>query len=113
LPDRKRLEVARALATDPKFLLLDEVMAGLRPNETTRIVNTLRDLNRRLSLELPLDGPKTLNGLLIERLEEIPDAPCCVRFDDVLVEVLHVDEHAVRSARVARIGAYQSALAAT
>ena len=71
---------------------------------------TLRDLNRRLSLELPLDGPKTLNGLLIERLEEIPDAPCCVRFDDVLVEVLHVDEHAVRSARVARIGANQSAL---
>ena len=74
---------------------------------------TLRDLNRRLSLALPLDGPKTLNGLLIERLEEIPDAPCCVRFDDVLVEVLHVDEHAVRSARVARLGADRSASAAS
>jgi Mg2+/Co2+ transporter CorB len=74
---------------------------------------TLRDLNRRLSLEFPLDGPKTLNGLLIERLEEIPDAPCCARFDDVLVEVLHVDEHAVRSARVARIGANRSASAAS
>ncbi|HQR54705.1 MAG TPA: HlyC/CorC family transporter [Burkholderiaceae bacterium] len=74
---------------------------------------TLRDLNRRLSLELPLDGPKTLNGLLIERLEEIPDAPCCVRFDDVLLEVLHVDEHAVRSARVARIGAERDMPAAS
>jgi branched-chain amino acid transport system ATP-binding protein len=54
LPDRKRLEVARALATDPKFLLLDEVMAGLRPNETTRIVNTLRELNRETGITILL-----------------------------------------------------------
>jgi branched-chain amino acid transport system ATP-binding protein len=46
LPDRKRLEVARALATKPKLLLLDEVMAGLRPTETDRIVAILRELNR-------------------------------------------------------------------
>lgn len=46
LPDRKRLEVARALATEPKLLLLDEVMAGLRPTEVDRIVEILRGLNR-------------------------------------------------------------------
>ena len=45
LPDRKRLEVARALATSPQMLLLDEVMAGLRPTETDRIVAILRELN--------------------------------------------------------------------
>ena len=46
LPDRKRLEVARALATRPKLLLLDEVMAGLRPTECDQMVQVFRDLNR-------------------------------------------------------------------
>lgn len=54
LPDRKRLEVARALATDPKLLLLDEVMAGLRPTETDRMVAILRDLNRETGLTILL-----------------------------------------------------------
>jgi branched-chain amino acid transport system ATP-binding protein len=45
LPDRKRLEVARALATGPQLLLLDEVMAGLRPTETDRMVAILREIN--------------------------------------------------------------------
>jgi branched-chain amino acid transport system ATP-binding protein len=46
LPDRKRLEVARALATRPKLLLLDEVMAGLRPTECDEMVAVFRELNR-------------------------------------------------------------------
>ncbi|HEX5612664.1 MAG TPA: CNNM domain-containing protein, partial [Burkholderiales bacterium] len=62
----------------------------------------LRDLNRQLGLALPLDGPKTLNGLLVESLQEIPDAPCCVRFPGVVVEVVQVDEQAIRSARLIR-----------
>jgi branched-chain amino acid transport system ATP-binding protein len=46
LPDRKRLEVARALATRPRLLLLDEVMAGLRPTECDQMVDVFRELNR-------------------------------------------------------------------
>jgi len=46
LADRRRLEVARALATRPCLLLLDEVMAGLRPAETDELIAVLRDIQR-------------------------------------------------------------------
>jgi len=54
LPDRKRLEVARALATRPKLLLLDEVMAGLRPTECDQMVEVFRELNRQDGLTILL-----------------------------------------------------------
>ena len=54
LPERKRLEVARALATGPKLLLLDEVMAGLRPTEIDEMVQVFRTINRETGLTILL-----------------------------------------------------------
>jgi branched-chain amino acid transport system ATP-binding protein len=54
LPERKRLEVARALATKPRILLLDEVMAGLTPTEIDRMVELLQELNSKQGLTILL-----------------------------------------------------------
>ncbi len=64
----------------------------------------LRLLNRRLGLALPLDGPKTLNGLILERLEQIPDGPCCLRLPGCMIEIVQVQDQAVRSVRLIRVG---------
>jgi Mg2+/Co2+ transporter CorB len=65
---------------------------------------SLRELNRRLGLDFPTEGPRTLNGLLLELLQEIPDAACCVRLPHCVVEIVQTDEQAVRSARLFRAG---------
>jgi branched-chain amino acid transport system ATP-binding protein len=54
LPERKRLEVARALATGPRILLLDEVMAGLRPTEMDAMVALFQELNAATGLTILL-----------------------------------------------------------
>ena len=63
----------------------------------------LRDLNRKLGLSLSLDGPRTLNGLILEHLQDLPEAGVSLRIDGVTLEILSVQDRAVRSVRLRRI----------
>ncbi len=60
----------------------------------------LRELNRWLQLGLPTDGPKTLNGLILEILEDIPDGDVCVRIGDTKLEVMRSDDQAIRTVKL-------------
>ena len=60
----------------------------------------LRDINRTLDWTLPVDGPKTLNGLLLEQLEMIPESNVCCRLEDYLMETVHIGNNMIRTVRV-------------
>ena len=61
---------------------------------------SLREINRRLGARLPVDGPRTLSGLIVERLESIPEPGAVLRVGGTSIEVLQVSGNAVRTARL-------------
>ena len=61
---------------------------------------TLRNLNRKLGLALPLDGPKTLNGLILEFLEDIPESGVSVKIADVPMEIVQTQDRVVKTVRL-------------
>jgi len=64
--------------------------------------SNLRDLNRLLGLHLPTDGPRTLNGLLIGILEEIPDNDISLKVADCVMEVIQFDQQSIKTVRIHR-----------
>ena len=63
---------------------------------------SLRDVNKRLGLDLPLDGPKTINGLLLETLQDIPEASVSLKIANVVIEIVQVQEQAIRMVKLYR-----------
>ncbi|RDE22631.1 HlyC/CorC family transporter [Motiliproteus coralliicola] len=61
---------------------------------------TIRDINKAMDWELPVDGPKTLNGLITERLEFIPETNVCLQIDRHRIETIQVQDNLVKMARV-------------
>ncbi len=63
---------------------------------------SLRDINKRLGLNLPIDGPKTVNGLLLETLQEIPDASVSVKITNCVIEIVQVQEQVIKMVKLYR-----------
>ena len=63
---------------------------------------SLRDINKRLDLDFPLDGPKTLNGLLLETLQDIPEASVSLKISGVVIEIVQAQEQAIRMVKLYR-----------
>ncbi len=98
-------EIVGEFTTDPATVVHKDVHTE-RPG--VFIVNasaTIRALNRALQWHLPTDGPKTVNGLLLEQLETIPEPGTTVRVGEYLFEVLQIADNAVRTVRVRTLAA--------
>lgn len=62
--------------------------------------SSLRDLNRKLRLTFPVDGPKTLNGLILEHFQDIPDAGTCLVLAGQRIEIVQTQDRSIRVIRL-------------
>ncbi|QWD64242.1 HlyC/CorC family transporter [Polynucleobacter sp. MWH-UH2A] len=82
------------LSTDPHWLADGTYLASGGAS--------LRDLNRLLNLELPLEGPRTLNGLILENLEAIPDHDVSIKISGIVMEIVQFDDQGVKTIKLYR-----------
>ncbi len=93
-------EIVGEFTTDPASVSHRDIYAE---SPGVFIINgsaTLRAVNRSLQWQLPTDGPKTLNGLLLERLETIPSPGATLKVGPYLFEVLQIGDNAIKTVRV-------------
>jgi Mg2+/Co2+ transporter CorB len=60
----------------------------------------VREVNRALGLSLPTDGPKTLNGLILEHLQDIPEADVSIKIGNVPMEIVHAQGRSIKTVRI-------------
>jgi Mg2+/Co2+ transporter CorB len=72
-------------------------------SEDTFLVNgaaNIREINRSQNWELPTDGPKTVNGLILEMLETIPEPTTCVKINGYPIEIVASDDKRIQMVRI-------------
>jgi len=92
-------EIVGEFTTDPA----DDESDVVRISADTYLVDAtanIRELNRSQSWELPTDGPKTLNGLIVEMLETIPEPSTCLKINGYPIEIIETDDNRIRSVRI-------------
>jgi Mg2+/Co2+ transporter CorB len=92
-------EIVGEFTTDPADIYRDvqpEASGSFMVNGTANV----RELNRMMGWRLPTDGPKTLNGLILERLETIPQAGATLQLGAYRLEIVQTADNAVRTVRV-------------
>lgn len=73
---------------------------GDKPSALVEGGSTLRDLNRKLGLALPIDGPKTLNGLILEYLQDIPESGVSIKIGAVPMEIVQTQDRVIKTVRI-------------
>ena len=92
-------EIVGEFTTDPADDIDDVVSEGADTFIVDATAN-IRELNRSQEWDLPTDGPKTLNGLIVELLETIPAPGTCLNVNGYPIEIIETDDNRVRTARV-------------
>jgi Mg2+/Co2+ transporter CorB len=92
-------EIVGEFTTDPADEAGDVVSEGLDSFLVDATAN-IRELNRSQDWDLPTDGPKTLNGLIIELLETIPVPGTCLKVSGYPIEIVETDDNRVRTVRI-------------
>ena len=92
-------EIVGEFTTDPATIAHKDVYVEKPGVFILNAGATIRALNRALQWHLPTDGPKTINGLLLEKLETIPQPGTALKVGDYLFEVLQIADNAIRTVR--------------
>ncbi len=96
-------EIVGEFTTDPAGDGEDVVHEGANSFLVDAAAN-IRELNRSQGWDLPTDGPKTLNGLIVEQLETIPAPNTCLEVNGYQIEIVETDDNRIRNVRVSQNG---------
>ena len=93
-------EIVGEFTTDPATMMHKDVHAETDGSFVANASATIRALNRSMRWNLPMDGPKTLNGLIVEFLETIPEPGTTLKLADYMLEVLQTADNAIKTVRI-------------